>query len=322
MLTSLHIQNFRAFRNLKLEGLGRVNLITGANNVGKTALLESLAMLFGIGSGIQQSLPRMFRFGGQADAEDSFWTWLLPGGVKAGNALFDGCLAGREVSCRVGIGEAPRFGQPEFSEFKLGHLGGRRSVAHVTYGVSLPKFAVFSTVPVDSTQHAINFNRVVIRRRRKTVEHLLNELEPRLITIEFLQASVAGPSLYADVGLAELLPVSQLGQGFNRLLDIYSELVAEDAKVLLIDEIENGLYWKALPIVWKGLFAAARELDVQIFATTHSLECIRAADEAARAGGNYDLAVIRLDRVGDEIKPTVMGEETMRTAKEFGWEIR
>jgi len=41
-LDSLRIQNFRTFKDLTIDRLGRVNLIVGKNNVGKTALLEAL----------------------------------------------------------------------------------------------------------------------------------------------------------------------------------------------------------------------------------------------------------------------------------------
>lgn len=45
MYTSVHIQNFRCFRELRVPSLGRVTLLTGANNVGKTTLLEALSLL-------------------------------------------------------------------------------------------------------------------------------------------------------------------------------------------------------------------------------------------------------------------------------------
>jgi predicted ATP-dependent endonuclease of OLD family len=40
LLDSLEIQNFRGFRNLQIEKLGRVNLIVGKNNIGKSSLLD------------------------------------------------------------------------------------------------------------------------------------------------------------------------------------------------------------------------------------------------------------------------------------------
>jgi hypothetical protein len=41
-LPSLEVHNFRAFEHLKIEHLGRVNLVTGRNNVGKTSVLEAI----------------------------------------------------------------------------------------------------------------------------------------------------------------------------------------------------------------------------------------------------------------------------------------
>jgi hypothetical protein len=53
LLDSLEIQHFRGFRHLHIEKLGRVNLIVGKNNIGKTALLEALQLYASHGS------PRM-----------------------------------------------------------------------------------------------------------------------------------------------------------------------------------------------------------------------------------------------------------------------
>ena len=44
MINKLHICGFRSFKDLTVEGLGRVNLITGRNNVGKSTLLEAVRL--------------------------------------------------------------------------------------------------------------------------------------------------------------------------------------------------------------------------------------------------------------------------------------
>jgi hypothetical protein len=44
-IASLTIERFRALRQLKIDGLGRVNLITGCNNTGKSSVLEALRIL-------------------------------------------------------------------------------------------------------------------------------------------------------------------------------------------------------------------------------------------------------------------------------------
>ncbi len=52
---------------------------------------------------------------------------------------------------------------------------------------------------------------------------------------------------------------------------------------LLVDEPDTGLHWTALDGMWRLLLATARRLDVQIFATTHSYDCIHGLASAIKA---------------------------------------
>lgn len=45
MLRDLRIKNFRGFRQFSMSGLGRVNLLVGTNNCGKTSVLEAIHLL-------------------------------------------------------------------------------------------------------------------------------------------------------------------------------------------------------------------------------------------------------------------------------------
>jgi len=326
MLKSLHIKNFRGLRDLKIEPLERVNLITGQNNTGKTGVLEALVVLLDDQTQtFRNNLPNLFRVAG-GDWVENFWKWLFHNKNLKQNIKIEAALgSGENFAVILHDLLAP-------VDFNPSHFGQAGQIGGIPYYTTFGKAhaglkpAIFSTHPSNPIQDAIDYNRVILKRRKKQVEKLLREIEPRLEALEALQTGQPGqtstPLIYADLGLSEMIPVTQLGQGFNRLLDIYSEIVAADAKVLLIDEIENGLHHSVMPVIWKGLFLAANEFDVQIFATTHSWECILAADEAARTGENYDLALIRLDRVKEDIKATVIDKKSLSTAKELQWEMR
>jgi AAA15 family ATPase/GTPase len=326
MLNSLQIKNFRGFRDLKVEPLKRVNLIVGQNNTGKTGVLEGLVVLLDDKSEYRSNLPNLFRQTGSGNNDDNFWKWLFRNKDQSQNARVEASLNGENVTIILRGANGPIDFNPE----QFGEAGGNFGAISYHFsprrGCVGLKPAVFSTHPSNPVKDAIDYNRVIVKRRKRQVEEMLRKIEPRLETLEALQISQpnqsAAPLIYADIGLSEMIPVTQLGQGFNRLLDIYSEIVVEDAKVLLVDEIENGLHYSVLPVVWKGLFLAAKEFDVQIFATTHSWECILAADRAAREQPDYDLALFRLDRVKDEVKATVIDEKSMSTAKELHWEMR
>jgi AAA15 family ATPase/GTPase len=324
MLKSLHIKNFRCFRDLKIEPLKRINLITGQNNTGKTCILEALVLL--LEDQIKRgSLPNLFRMAG-GDWNENFWKWLFYDKSSKRNLEIQAAFDTRK---NFGVIFQSLESDPiNYDSASLSPIGSIGKASGFGVGTPFPnlKLAIFSTLPSNPTQDAVDYQRVILKRRKKQVEKLLREIEPRLEAVEALRIGDQNQSpqalIYADLGLSEMIPVTQLGQGFNRLLDIYSEIVVEEAKVLLIDEIENGLHHSVMPVIWKGLFLAAKEFDVQIFATTHSGECIQAADEAAREDKNYDLALIRLDRVKEDIKATVIDKKSLTTAKEFHWEMR
>jgi hypothetical protein len=78
-----------------------------------------------------------------------------------------------------------------------------------------------------------------------------------------------------------------------------------------------------LPKVWKGIATIARQENLQIFATTHSYECIRYAHEAFSSEPVYDLALHRLERndKGD-IRVVTLDRESLATSFDLEWEVR
>ena len=319
MLKNVQLKNFRGFKDTAIGPLKRVNLIVGQNNTGKTGLLEALALLLTDPPQKAGNLPQLFRSAG-GDYTENFWKWICynkdtrnPVEIKG---KFDSL-----PEFGVWLGPNPGTSTPMGASSPAGSLGNMRLFTTGQRDRALLKVSVFSTHPTNPRQDAIDYNRVVLLRKKSQVEALLKKVEPRLQSIETLQTG-SEPLLYADVGLTEMIPITQMGQGFSRLLDIYSEIVAAEAKVLLIDEIENGLHHSVLATIWRGLFTAAEEVGVQIFATTHSWECVLAADAAAREETEYDLNLIRLDRVGDNIKATIIDKDALNTAKELQWEMR
>lgn len=327
MLASIQIQNFRCFRQLEVAPLKRVNLILGQNNAGKTALLEALAiMLAQPNPSACGDLPHQFRPGVRnGDLHESFWNWLFYGkDTHTAIELRWTTVRGGKHGWLLTREPPEKYGLQQGKAVAAGSLGDIPAYALEQDGDGLT-MVHRSTTPRGPNQEALDFNRVVVKRRKSDLVELLRPLEPRLETLEALQVDPAGtrPLIYADLGLQEMIPVIHLGEGFCRLLGIFSEILASGAQVLLVDEIENGIHHSVMGTVWHGLFNASRNAGLQIFATTHSQECIWAASAAAQeSGSSSELGLVRLDRVGGEIKATVMDEKTLAEAKKLGWELR
>ncbi len=156
------------------------------------------------------------------------------------------------------------------------------------------------------------------------IEALVREIDGRVKRVRSLaDPQTNKPVLHVGLNSSEVFPATQLGQGFNRLLRIYSALFAAEAGVFLIDEIETGLHHSVLPTIWKGLAAVARQEDVQIFATTHSREAILAAHRVFSAEPEYDFAYHRLERdAKGDVQVVTYDQEALAGADEANFEVR
>ena len=119
--------------------------------------------------------------------------------------------------------------------------------------------------------------------------------------------------------------MSIMGDGTKRLLALSLSFKRAQNGVMLVDEVENGLHYSILPEVWKTIDWLSREFNVQVFATTHSYECIKAAHAASRANEFADdLAFVRLqrDRSGGIQCVPYDDAEAFDYAMEYGREVR
>ena len=129
----------------------------------------------------------------------------------------------------------------------------------------------------------------------------LRIIEPRIQDLAYI-----GGRLDTRLALVKLeglsrIPLRSMGDGLTRLFHIGLAMASAAHGVLLIDEFENGLHWKAQTKIWDALASAANPFDVQIFATTHSRDCIQGFVEVSQAKIFDDSKVYRLERIEGNI---------------------
>ena len=125
--------------------------------------------------------------------------------------------------------------------------------------------------------------------------------------------------IWVDVGLQELVPLSILGAGMTHVARIFLVIASTPGGVVLVDEIENGLHHSVLPDVWKVIAKAAEQFDVQVFATTHSFECIEAAHEGLGPDG---FGLHRLETVEGVTRCVTYGPGAIEGAIRHNMEVR
>ncbi len=162
-----------------------------------------------------------------------------------------------------------------------------------------------------------------ISKQEEPLLRVMQQIDPRIKRIEL----VSGGQIYLDVGFTSLTLLNLMGEGIQRLLDVATAIAQMAGGVVLIDEIDNGLHYSALRILWKGILQAAREYDVQIVATTHSAEALRhltwVLNEEENASYRDDVAAYTLIRAKDDtVRSYRYNYEQLEFAMEHDIEVR
>jgi predicted ATPase len=350
-LPSLEIQNFRAFQRLTIPHLARVNLIVGKNNVGKTSLLEALWLYANRGAWSALWDVIEWRDEGARPTTNTLTTpEVVDAQTRALAQLFYGRrdLASWPEAIRIGstanaedavaISVAWRKEQRATTAQKgeqsrvISGLTVRRGGAvevEYTFDLRSTKFRdgteTIAVRFVDSdglqkAEMAKLWDAITLTDREDDVVRALQIVAPGVLRVNVL-AEQERAVIVRLRDASQQVRLRSLGEGMNRMFGIILALVNAAGGMLLIDEVENGLHYSVLPETWRLIFEVATRLNVQVFATTHSKDCVEAFQRVARAHPEEG-QVVRLGRKGENVVATLFDEEELETAVEQHVEVR
>ncbi len=118
------------------------------------------------------------------------------------------------------------------------------------------------------------------------------------------------------------VPIKTMGDGMNRLFGIGMALACAKGGILLVDEIENGIHWSVLPEVWKFVVKVGKRLDVQVFATTHSNDCLKAFQMGTKGDPDTDGVAVRIEKKNGEFSAEIFDEKRLAVIVKEAIEIR
>lgn len=368
LLDSLEITGYRCFEHLAIEKLGRVNLIVGKNNIGKTAFLEAIYAYVNKGDvqiltylllsrneavrGFDQPNNRRIivdysflpLFSAKRDSENNNRNLVIRGRLDGEEeALYlslpklrteDGKLTeiGQKISSSSKV-----FAEDEGFTLEIKYIREKTGDYDLEYYTSIDEGWIVERkrfhrinnvfIGVDSLRSDAllalwdNTNK---NNLKKPVISAMQLLEGNIIDISFLGTPSGSNNLlpYAEV-LNEpfKLPIRRFGHGMTRLLGLSLALTNSLNGILFIDEIETGLHYSVLPNVWKLIFKMAKDLNVQVFATTHSKDCIEAFTEAA-INSPEEGVLIRLECKEGIIRAVNFNENELEIVERRDIEVR
>lgn len=303
----LRIRRFRGLRSLDLDDLAAFNVLVGTNDVGKTSVLEAIFLLSGAGNinlpirlqkfrdyivpdidglssffhrletrrGIELSAdsldPRQHRkLSISVPREDTTVDIApLPGRVATSiQSSSSASSTNRVLRYDVTIENADDDNSPFSFSGKLVNQGENFSVEMT------PTLPPDSIVPAAFLHSNFNYDAtpiadVIVNKKDDTLLKYLQIINPRVERI-----SADGQLAYLDIGLDRMLPMNMFGSGMVRACSIMS-LCMDDQRILLVDEIERGLHYAAVPPLLKALLMLSQGSGIQMFVTTHSLSILQ-----------------------------------------------
>ncbi len=366
MYETIEILNFRCFENFEVGPLESVNLFTGKNNVGKTALLEAIWLQHGYQNpelGFRVDAFRgLDRINADALLTNLFHDFDQEKTITVSCRFADGKISSLKISAQEAsetsipvenianrqesdTGSAPS--KPKLSEsqsdrsvlnrvaFEYTDMDGLKMNSYVYMegseisfkrktGIKKP-LGVFLSARRSENQPVLaeRLSSLTLEKKHGSVVKILRTVEPDLqdLTTQFIGGS---PVVYGDVGGATLIPLPLLGDGVCRLLSICLAVPTAKNGVLLIDEIENGFHYSVMEKVWKAVVRFAGDYNVQIFATTHSWECISAFQTALSDLSEEKIsgALFRLEKTDSGIRSIPYSVQELAISTEQEIEVR
>ncbi len=363
MYKDITIENFRGIEHLKIDGFHQVNLFVGENGCGKSTILEGLFLLTGpTNPGLPLTINsfRSLNITGENLWSLFFNKLNIYSNIEISGELkkpeekrkllikpsIEGTLAATTME-KARIEEKISRAKNSFSTF-VPVVNGLQMEYQLTKNGLKPHKPIITKIISDGTNirfvsptnnkdkwslkgifidtapHFANikmgFNNIQIKKQINEVVEILRRIEPSL---NDLRLDAYGTVL-CDVGFDQLLPINVMGNGMSRILSIILAILNSESGIVLIDEIDNGFYHSSQDILWDTIFKSAKELNVQIFATTHSIECVKAFSRsyARIIKHNDNMKLYRIEKKSGIHKAISYDYEILKASLDSEWEVR
>jgi len=123
---------------------------------------------------------------------------------------------------------------------------------------------------------------VVLKPEEERIIEALRTIEPMIERIAFVPSTPRFPRLVDRSGFIvklsngeEPVPIGSMGDGIWRMLALALASSRPQGGLLLVDEIDTGLHYTVMKDMWRLIRTVSAKFGLQVFATSHSDDCIQ-----------------------------------------------
>jgi predicted ATPase len=350
MIESAELQNFRGFRKAELSGLRRINLVVGDNGAGKTALLEGLFLVASPSPEVALRVRawRSFEIGiaSPADLYNSIFHPLFRNRdlAKAISISTKGSAHSTRsvdiyyadnVPISVQLEPGPDSIQSsayapvtfvwtnERGEKKtvIPRIDGNRLDLGTGFPARYDSNFLAARAPLPTGQNAQWFSDMSKRAEEANFVREIKKQFPEIKSLN-IEIEAGANALWASSTNGHVrMPLNLISEGMTKIVTIFLQIEYSKKTAVFIDEIENGIHFSRQEELWKQLYSFGTSNDTQVFASTHSLECLRAALPAMRKYPE-GFSLIRVSHEKGESAANVISGKEAISVIQSGLEVR
>ncbi len=276
--TEVFIHEYRRLSGLRFSNLGKINIIAGVNNTGKTSVLEALALLG------QLKVVSLLELGRKrVKIQDSNIAHVL--GVLPARFDLEGRFDGEDVAVALkryreehhkGDGVyletlelTGKFGKHPFKSSARVFMDGRLDLPYSgDFSLCRSSFSSPFHVNEDALHH---YYENLTEGGLERIYGFMRQFDPGIKSIQPLEGSRFWVEHSQFSG-----ELASFGEGYQRVFHIALLFAVARNGVVLIDELENAIHFSLLQRFVTFLHQMAQVSGVQVFLTTHSAECVSA----------------------------------------------
>lgn len=314
LFTELHIGAFRGVRDVRLTGLGAVNLIVGENNSGKTSVLEAASLLVRPVDALQWTRVLQCRDIDQRRLSPERVWGMFP--ASEGLSFLQGPQRSRSIVIEGTINNGCRRMEATAIVQETGDvLGDQSSVLRVSVGIvltpedrtetvhwnmhvtsgselqpdwidnhSVMKYRAVPLAPNtrNSSARLIDlYSHVIATQKKDLALSLIRLFDDQVKDIHLVQAH-GEQHLLLQHATRRAVELATFGDGMRQALALALAVTRASGGLLVVDEFEAGIHHHLLGQLLRYLLLACQQADVQVFCSSHSLDAIDALLNAAR----------------------------------------
>ena len=339
MIEELEIVKYKGFKNLKLNNLSQINIISGENNIGKTALLEILFLSEDISWGASK-LCALQSFSLLAESRDTtehrIKKYLRNIDFSIEIETDDNCK-GDDLSMSIKYKSVFHLNEIEekkikedfnqdYQEFLIGYREKKLYIEPIT-NVSLENKYIRNIYINSSKPMNKSLVKLYSKIQSKGIQHkFLSYLKLLDKDIEWIEPQLLDDEMLLRINLnnpERSLVSSELGEGTNRYIEILATLLSNSGGTVFIDEVENGIHYTKLYDIWKAIIEIVEKEEIQLFVTTHDRESIEALNRASEDIKFEKITSVTLEKDENNIiYPIIRKYSSFTATVDSGMDIR